>query len=450
MIAARGAIAKTKKKPHPEQRMRNQAPMENINQILTPTAKAVKQVAGVLTVGEMSEMLLGFSASDGFWADTSAALQGKPFVTSPVNGEEFEETAPFGNVPKTSNLGRYVAQVVEIPNQTNIKKGARKTMIKKPSDITAAGKKFSMIIYGEPGIGKTTLGCSAPAPVLCDFDRGVLRVRAEHRKDTIEVSSYDEFLSDLGSEEVKGYETLIIDTAGSMVSMMFAKYDKELNTKDPRKVYGAIKAEFTRLTGQIRDAMNKNVIYIFHSAEESKNDKTVVRLLCEGSAKNIVWAPCDFGGYVFREKGDRFINFTSTDEAFAKGCHGIHGKFKIPELSTGDKNEFITQLFNKARKNIEEEDSANSEAKAAYDAVIKAGEMILKTVKDAKTANAAKDKLLKLEEVSTSKQELSSKLKKKANDVGLKYDKEAGGFVSKEPEKTEPDTEDIPEEGDEA
>ena len=54
-------------------------------------------------------------------------------------------------------------------------------MIVKPENMNFSDKTFSMIIYGSPGVGKTTLALSAPDPILLDFDRGVSRVRAEHR-----------------------------------------------------------------------------------------------------------------------------------------------------------------------------------------------------------------------------------------------------------------------------
>lgn len=56
-------------------------------------------------------------------------------------------------------------------------------MIKKPNEMTFTDKKFSMILYGAPGVGKTTLALSAPDPILIDFDRGVSRVKAYHRED---------------------------------------------------------------------------------------------------------------------------------------------------------------------------------------------------------------------------------------------------------------------------
>lgn len=64
-------------------------------------------------------------------------------------------------------------------------------MIKQPNELTFNDKKFSMILYGSPGVGKTTLALFAPNPILIDFDRGVSRVKSYHRKLTIVCSTYE-------------------------------------------------------------------------------------------------------------------------------------------------------------------------------------------------------------------------------------------------------------------
>jgi putative hydrolase of the HAD superfamily len=67
--------------------------------------------------------------------------------------------------------------------------------IVRPENMDFSGQKFSAIIYGSPGVGKTTLALSAPAPVLIDFDRGISRVRAQHRQPTIMCNTYEEVLA---------------------------------------------------------------------------------------------------------------------------------------------------------------------------------------------------------------------------------------------------------------
>ena len=44
--------------------------------------------------------------------------------------------------------------------------------ILEPDQMDFSGKKFSMIIAGAPGSGKTTLAMSAPSPILVDLEIG--------------------------------------------------------------------------------------------------------------------------------------------------------------------------------------------------------------------------------------------------------------------------------------
>lgn len=57
--------------------------------------------------------------------------------------------------------------------------------ILEPEQMDFSQKKFSMIIAGAPGSGKTTLAMSAPNPILVDLDKGVSRIKAMHRRTTM-------------------------------------------------------------------------------------------------------------------------------------------------------------------------------------------------------------------------------------------------------------------------
>ena len=93
-------------------------------------------------------------------------------------------------------------------------------MILTPEKMDFSKQTFSAIIYGSPGIGKTTLACSAPKPLLIDFDRGVSRVRADHRVTTVVADTYEEVWNDLQDPMMKEFETIIIDTGGSFVTYL--------------------------------------------------------------------------------------------------------------------------------------------------------------------------------------------------------------------------------------
>ena len=199
------------------------------------------------------------------------------------------------------------------------------------------------------------------------------------------------------------------------------------------KIFGAVKTEFARLTDEIKNLMHKNVIYVFHSVESENADGTPYqRLLCEGSAKNTVWTPCDFGAYMTMLDNKRTLYFTPQDSFFAKGTHGIVGRRDIPELAPGAKNDFITKLFEEARSNIEHENDAFVAQKEQYERVMHEVKIVVDSVKDADTANKAIAELKGYAHALTSQKEASVMLNNKAASIGLKFSRESGSYIPKE------------------
>lgn len=310
-------------------------------------------------------------------------------------------------------------------------------MIAKPEEMTFDNKKFSVLLYGSPGVGKTTLALSAPDPIIIDFDRGMSRVKAQHRKTAIFCNTYEEVLADLGSPEIKEFQTIIVDTGGSFVSFLqdWAMRDnptvnKQKNGAISLKGFGAVKSEFVRFTNYVKDVLNKNIIYVFHSQEQTDKDgNTQQRLMCEGAAKNIVWTPCDFGGYVQMIGDQRVISFAPEQEFFAKGCHGINGKYTVPQLGITDTNDFLTRIFETAKANIAAEDEAFAPIREQYREVMEQVKVIVDGVTDIESANVAVATIPTMEHALTSKKESSAMLKAKTDALGLKYTKD--GYVPK-------------------
>lgn len=310
-------------------------------------------------------------------------------------------------------------------------------MIVQPAYMDFSDQRFSAIIYGSPGVGKTTLALSAPDPILIDFDRGVSRVRAQHRRATIVCNTYEDVLQDIHSKEISDYQTIVIDTGGSFITFL---KDWSFRTKPGAKTksgefnslkgFGFVKNEFNRFTDEIKTVLNKNVIYVFHSQEQSDKDgNPTQRLLCEGSVRNTVWNPCDFGGYVQIINGKRYICFTPEQEYFAKGCHGIAGRLELPELSSNVPNDFMTRLFAKAKENIKAEADIFAPHRERYEAAITKGQAIIATITDADTANAAIPEFKAIEHGLTSKDELGVAWNAKIRTCGLVFDKDSGKYI---------------------
>lgn len=302
--------------------------------------------------------------------------------------------------------------------------------IKRPEQMDFSGKTFTMIISGSPGIGKTTLAMSAPNPILFDLDHGVSRIRAEHRGLTSEDDTYAELLADMETPEYQQAESVILDTGGSLIQLMqpWAKTQDAKAARDGRAMFGVVKREFDRLTANIRGD-HKNCIIIFHTTEVQKGDVITQRLSCEGSAKDIVWTPADLGCYMYVMGGRRMLGFTPTDEYFAKGCYGIKGLIEVPDLKPGQKNDFLTRLFQQARQNIATEMETYLPQRSAYDAAMEEGLAVIATLENVKDLNAAAEQIGQMQHALTSKKELGAALNAKAKELGATYSKEAKAYV---------------------
>jgi len=316
-------------------------------------------------------------------------------------------------------------------------------MIIQPENLTFSEKKFSIIVYGSPGVGKTTLALSAPNPVLIDFDKGVSRVKAHHRKPAMICRTYEEVLRDVESPEMSAFDSVIIDTGGAFVACLQEwairtnpAQNRQKNGALSLKGFGAVKQEFQRFTNYLRDTLDKNVIYVFHSDEQKDKDgNPIQRLQCEGATRNLVWQPCDLGGYVQMIGGRRMICFTPQEEFFAKGCFGIEGAREVPQLAITDRNDFLTRLFEEARQNIADEAEAFAPIREQYDRAMEAAQAIIDGVKDAESATSAVPALKALDHALTSLKECSARLNDKAASLGLAWDKAAGAYKAKEIKK---------------
>lgn len=309
----------------------------------------------------------------------------------------------------------------------------------KPENMSAsfADKKFNMIIYGAPGVGKTTLALSAPSPVIVDCDRGLARVRADHLAPAIMPDKYEDILADLQSPEMRDFETVVIDTGGSLITMLqdwAIRQNRAVNAQKngalSLKGFGAVKAEFLRFSEWLRVTLKKHVIIVFHSQEQDKNGVITQRLLCDGAAKNLVWTPADFGCFVAFVGNTRTGFFAPEEEFFAKRCFGIQARYAIPDVPIGEKNDFLTRLFDEAKANINADAEAFAGAKRKYEAAIETGRDIVSGINDPETAKAAEESIKKIDHALTSLPEVRAMFARRLAEIGVKWDKARQEYVS--------------------
>ena len=310
-------------------------------------------------------------------------------------------------------------------------------MIKKPSEMINETNKFRVLIAGYPGIGKTTLGLSAPKPLLIDVDFGINRVMASARKDFIQPNTYEELLSDLKGD-LGDYETIVIDTGGKLLELMKAyviKNDIKNAKKDGTlslQGYGAVGREFTRFMNYIYFELRKHCVIIFHAVEEKQDEETKLRILVEGSTKNTVWQNVELGGFIEMRGDKKTIGFNNCERYFAKSSFGIKGIYPIPELDGTIQNDFLTKLFEQANKNIQEESKIfETERKECEELVNKYSEII--STMTIENVNEIMEQIKAIDNhILTSEKEIKDHFKKKIEELNLVWNKETKQYEVKQ------------------
>lgn len=281
------------------------------------------------------------------------------------------------------------------------------------------------LIYGQPGVGKTTAALSMPNPILIDCERGIGRVNGALRSDFVELNSIDEF----NVAELKDYDSIIFDTLGVLLEL----FDKKVKEMNPKLVksdgalslqgYGARKLLFKNFIAELRKS-GKNVIFLAHVAEQKDGDISKFRPYATGSSVNDLENDLDFMGYMEMRGGKRSISFTPNDSYYAKNSLGLPQYIEVPEAFGG--NTFLTDLIVKG--NLERIKREEQDGKKYVEIIAQATAIIKDTKEDLNQKMAA---IKELNHIFDSKQRCWKALEILAAEEGKEYNKESGKWEAK-------------------
>lgn len=302
----------------------------------------------------------------------------------------------------------------------------------KPENMDFSGKNIVMIIAGAPGTGKTTLALSAPDVLLIDADEGMARVKQEHRKDSAMCKTYEELLTDIKAAEGI-YKTIVIDTGGALIEML-----KDWATRtDPKasktsggfslQGFGIVKTEFLRLFAELRKKFN--VVLLFHESKEKADEGFTYEIVCEGSARTLVWQPADLGAHMFIQNNERYLGFSPSAQYNAKSAYGIKGLVKVPELKDGDQNTFLAKLFAQVKANLSAELAALKPQRETYDKAMLDGQALIDGIDTPEQAIDALNTIRTgFTHALTSQKELEAAFKARVKELGYTYNKETKSY----------------------
>lgn len=169
------------------------------------------------------------------------------------------------------------------------------SLIKKSNELVIPST-VKMMIYGQAGMGKTTVALSAPKPLLLDFDNGVKRVNMAHLDgiDIVQVSSWQDVQQVL-QEDLSAYQTIVVDTIGKMMDFIISY---KCGTRQPQiKDWGGINAEFSWMTRTL-SSLNKNVVFVAHRDTRKEGDDTVFIPALREKSYNSIVTELDLLGYL--------------------------------------------------------------------------------------------------------------------------------------------------------
>ena len=297
--------------------------------------------------------------------------------------------------------------------------------ITRATDALDVGR-LIVVVYGQPGIGKTTLAFSAARPLMLAFDRGTHR--AALRGDSVQIEQWSD-IADLDRASVAGYETLIVDTAGQALDALAA----DIMRRSPKlgrggqltlQGYGSLKAQFTAWMKHLR-TLGVDIVLTAHADEQRMDDTVQERIEMVGSSRNEVYKSADVMARLGIVGGQRTLTMAPTDTSFGKDPAGI-GSRAVPSSDAPNGATFLADLIGEIRGRMRERNAAQASAAAVEEEVAASAEPISDETIEAmtKTARELRD--------SKASAEVQKSFARTAEESGLRWDKDSGGFVRAE------------------
>ena len=304
------------------------------------------------------------------------------------------------------------------------------SLFKQPSELKV-NDTIKCLIYGDPGVGKSTLALSAPTPLLFDCDHGVQRVNGAFQCPTLQVNNWDEVNAALAEIESGSVpcQTIVIDTAGKLLDYMaadiiksnsrYGKNDGSLTLQG----YGVRKSMFINFIKRV-SLMGKHIVFVAHMREDKDGDTRIIRPEIGGSSASDLIKELDLVGYMSAIGKDRTVFWSCEERFYAKNTCNLPAAHKVLPIvdeqgNVIGENNFLTLVFAQYEAN----QRATTATRAKYDKLLENFGKGIEAVKDAKTATEVYAKIEGYaNHVWDSKLRTEKLLAAKAQTIGLKFD----------------------------
>ena len=307
-------------------------------------------------------------------------------------------------------------------------------MIRKASELSIPNT-IKMMIYGQAGMGKSTLALSTPKPLLLDFDNGVKRINMFHLEgiDTVQVGSWQD-VKDVLQEDLSAYQTIVIDTIGKMMDFIITY---KCGSRQPQiRDWGGINQEFSWLTRTV-GSLNKNVVFVAHRDTRKEGDDTVFIPALREKSYNAIVTELDLLGYLEMRNDNgrqmRTITFDPTSRNDGKNTCNLPGVMTIPTIVDAQgkptaKNDFIERSVIAPYLGML---SAKEDEIKKYKALLSEIEDGISQITDAQSANFFTEHINDYKHVGSSLMKARSLFSARVKELGLVYNKDTKAYEDK-------------------
>lgn len=200
---------------------------------------------------------------------------------------------------------------------------------------------IKLYIYGDPSMGKTTLGMTAKNALIIDADKGAYRAGSLRRAPVLPVDVWHQ-ISNLTQEDLEPYDTIVIDTIGRLLDLVKASFSSNRNNTQANgalklNVYGSVNIAFGEFINKL-NTYGKDIVYLAHATED-KNGETeeiIKRPDLGGKNRNEIYRQSDCMAYFTteqkRNKTERVLRFSRGDNYHSKDCANLHD-ITVPDLA---------------------------------------------------------------------------------------------------------------------
>lgn len=206
-----------------------------------------------------------------------------------------------------------------------------------------------LLLYGQPGIGKTSTAFTTDRPLLLDFDRGAHR--SANRRDHVVIESWSD-VDSLTESDLEPYDSVSVDTVGRALDSMTVDMIRRTPKLDAGggalslRGWGQLKTRFATWLATVR-SYGLDVVLLAHDRENRDGDTVIVRPDVQGGSYGEVFRSADAVAYMRSDNG-RKLEFSPSDRWLAKNPAALE-PVPVPSPLPGD---FLAELLGSLKEAI--------------------------------------------------------------------------------------------------